>query len=181
MRELGSLLCLWDMVQNRDAGKLGQVIIWPDNDQVKLWMGSRYNETRRGWEIYPLKDPRGQFATFYLIASRRHPFDRELFQRWRRGDIIEPAKYYVCHQVNKRLEGHVHPQVLPLLQDEVYLFPKTLLAAMWLMFMWEITGKVRVICCPSCGFWAEQVDRRQNYCSSACKQRAYRERKKPPK
>ena len=74
MRELGSLLCLWDMVQNRDAGKLGQVIIWPDDDQVKLWMGSRYNETRRGWEIYPLKDPRGHRATFHLIASRRQPF-----------------------------------------------------------------------------------------------------------
>lgn len=180
MGEIGSLLALWDLVQDRDAGKLGQLIIWPNDERVQLKMGRQYDDTKRQWKIYPLKEPKGHLFTFAIIASQRSIFDRLVLQRWQRGDVVEPAKYYVCQQVNKRLEGHVHPQVLPFVQDEVYLFPKTLLVAMWLMFMWEITGKVRVIHCPSCGFWAEQMDRRQRYCSNACRQRMYRQRNAVP-
>ncbi|MFC2071472.1 hypothetical protein ACFLUU_01975 [Chloroflexota bacterium] len=139
-----------------EAGKLGQIIVWPDPNTIIIHIS--------GEEI---------------LASREMNINTELLNICRRGESIEPARFWVSSRVNESLviDG-VAPQVFTFPNKEVYYKPKTLLSAMWLMFMWEIIGKTRVFECPSCGLWAEQLDRRQHYCSNACKQKKYRERLK---
>lgn len=172
---MGSLLALWDLVQFEDKNRLEQLIVWPTPDRVQLEIGWQYDGIKKGWKIFSAKWPYGSFS---LIASRDLMFHSSVIERWHRGDVIEPAKYHVCSEVNKRISGYVSPQVLPFVQDRIYLFPKTLLAAMWLMFMWEITGETKVLLCPRCHQWVEQLDPRRKSCSNACKQWQYRERKK---
>jgi hypothetical protein len=92
---------------------------------------------------------------------------------------VEPAKYYVYHKVNEHLEGHVAPKILPFLKDRIYLFPDSLLAALWVMFLMEITGNVRIRQCDVCKEWKEEALTRSSfYCSNTCRQKAYYKRKR---
>jgi hypothetical protein len=55
--------------------------------------------------------------------------------------------------------------------------PNNLKATIWLMFAYEIIGKLNPVQCLLCGEWFDRKDKRQVYCSKACIQKAYRERK----
>jgi len=66
---------VWEWVQNEDAGKLGQVIVWHDNAVA-----------------FELKGDDGSILEFRLIAGEmEHP---ELFRTWERGKTTAPAKLY---------------------------------------------------------------------------------------
>lgn len=178
-RTMGTLLAIWDMVQKKDAGKLGQIIIWSGtNDHVFLRLLSEYDKSQKRWVVTQHKG-KGYvpgLVTEVLASPQKNP---ELLERWQVGMPIKPAKYYVYHKVNEHLEGHVAPKILPFLNDKIYLFPDSLLAALWVLFLMELTGNVRIRQCDVCGEWKEvALTRSSFYCSDACRQKAYYKRKR---
>ncbi|MAH48845.1 hypothetical protein CMI37_23660 [Candidatus Pacearchaeota archaeon] len=181
IQQMSVLLTIWDLVYDKMEGKLRQIVSWPSIDRITLeleWERANgrcevYSPTKlKDWPSQTKGYSRGRIRE--VLSSPQH--EPQLLERWRRGDVMEPALYYVCLQVNKRLRNQVCPQVLPFRGKEMRLFPDSLLSAMYLMFMWEIAGETKVLLCAGCGSWAEQKDPRQKHCSGACKQRVYRRR-----
>lgn len=182
-RNLGVLLAIWDMVEKRDERKLGQIIIWRPNDRYEVRVQASYDDAKRKWQISQYKggDPQPGCSADAVALTLRGIYHSELLERWQksRGSVIEPAKYYVCREVNKRLEGHVAPKILPFVNDKIYLFPDSLLSALWVMFLMEITGNIRVRQCDFCGEWKEVIKTRDScYCNNACRQAAFRKKKR---
>ncbi len=184
---MGVLLALWDLVRSKEAGKLGQIIIWPDNNDVHLSMIPHYNDgegdiKRARWELNKYRESEALNKSGYdsaWIASKDMDINADALSRWQMGNVIEPAYYYVCRELNKHLRGHVAPQVRPLMDNDkaVYLFPDSLLAALWLMFLNEIAGIFEFIRCKVCDDWKEVMKSgRKEYCSDACRKRAYEKR-----
>lgn len=181
-RTMGTLLAIWDMVQNKDAGRLGQIIIWPRPYNITLLrLLSEYDERQKRWVVNQHKGSRYApgLVTEVLASPDINP---ELLERWKVGMPVEPAKYYVYHKINKHLEGHVAPKILPFFKDRIYLFPDSLLSALWVMFLMEIMGNIRIRQCDVCGEWKEVALTRPNfYCSNTCRQKAYYKRHKQQK
>ena len=174
--KLGTLLPIWDMVKNEDAGKLGKYVIWSNPDSVMMSFcikrdGNRNILTSGGRKPTKL----GEAATIQLLADRN--VNPHLLNRWRRGDVIEPALFYICNEVNKKLDTKFSFRILPFSNNEIYTMPTTLESAMWLLFAREISGKTDSAVCPACGDWFERHDAREIFCSKACKQKTYRIRK----
>lgn len=189
-RNMGCLLAVWDLVQEENVKKLREIIDWPLNDRgvqtydcVRVTMQAVYDDDQKKWQVSHyrgegLPQP-GYSAKIEILSLRGSNIHTELLKRWQVGQWIEPAKYYVCREVNKQLEGHVSPQVLPFLEDKIYLFPDSLLTALWVMFLMEIMGNVRVRQCDFCHEWKEvKTNRDRFYCDNACRQAAFRERKR---
>jgi hypothetical protein len=186
-REIGATLAVWDMVQRKEAGKLGQLVKWPSDRNVIIEMKIRYDKDRGEWQVQPcspLKDKwlPSQHSHTAMIASSL--INSGLLSRWQQRERVEPAKYYVLRAVNERLRGHVTPQVLlpdnkEDLPREVYLWPDTLLAAIWVLFLFEVMGQIRVRMCErkGCEKWIEMGNSRRKYCDAACRVAAMRQRK----
>ncbi len=184
-RDMGRLLTIWDMVTHRDAGKLGRLVKWPDPKRVLIQARVTYNNNQKEWGVEPwsLSDGSTPWGTFgFTIADAEHK-NGSLLSRWRMHDVIEPAKCYVLEQINEKIHDHVAPKVF-LPEDanatphKIYLVPDSLLSALWVLFLMEVTGRIRVRRCDHCGNWQElKYNRPVFYCSKACKQAAYRERK----
>jgi hypothetical protein len=179
--DLGILLAIWDMVWNQDAGKLGQIIVWPSNNTVILQMKARFDGKSKTWTTLKYGDgkPAKDTRVFEMrLASRgKAQVNPDLLDRWKMGDSIEPARYYVCMKVNQHLKGHISPQVLPFFENKVYLIPDSLLSAMWLMLFDEITGILKLRRCDNCGEWKPMLKKRKTfYCSARCRQAKYRNR-----
>lgn len=157
---LGRLLAIWDLVRTNQVDKLKHIVIYQPNQVVV--------STEDGCQD--------------LLASKR--INPNLLERWgvngwRRGNVIEPALYFVCSEVNKNLDSQFSFKILPFKNKEIYTMPTTLESAIWLMFAYEISGKLRPVQCKlkRCSDWFEQRDARQRYCSNAHKQEDYRRRK----
>jgi len=180
-QELGIMLAIWDRVKDKEEGKLGQIIVWPTNDSVELKMKAKFDEKMNQWVLLPFGD--GKSAMNETLAQHgKTQVQPELLEHWKPYSVIEPAKYYLCREVNKRLKGHVSPRVLPFLKDKICFFPDTLLSAMWLMLFDEITGVLRLRTCDVCGEWKQVLTKRNTcYCSVRCQMVAHRKRhsKKP--
>jgi len=91
-------------------------------------------------------------------------------ERYRRGDVTGPGRHYVCHVLNHHLEG-ITPHLVADLGYKVAFIPKTLLDALWLMFMLEVNGVTRT--CWYCGGPLEPTRKDNVYCSGNCKRMAY--------
>jgi len=172
--EMALWLGIWDLIQQRDAGKLGQLVKWPNPDVVVLEVALRRNRSAN--EVCaPEKD--GPF-TFRRIADRDD--DAQVLKRWRVGDVIEPARYALYTAINEKLKERVYVQLAwPYFESvESFIVPKSMLAALWLMFMWEVIGATALLRCPVCGDWVERSIASQKTCSAACKQRQYRNRQR---
>lgn len=101
-------------------------------------------------------------------------------------DLVKAAYIYIAALSNERLGEHTAPRLLysPKKQRPlVFLMPRNLLGALWLQFAKAVEGNKVYHRCqgPGCGQWYE-VDPDKNrtsklFCSTACRSKAYRERK----
>ena len=197
-REMGVLLAIWDLVKQKDSGKLGQIFIWLDRnkegftvaygqfkDELVLRKLENYDQASKTWQVEPDKRDipelvKDTIPLFYSNPNGSNELVQSsvLLNQWSKGEVVGPANYYVCREVNSRLDGHISLRILPLIDNNMYLFPDSLLSAMWLMFFNEITGTLKFRQCGTCGDWGEvHIKRSSYYCSDACKQKAYRNRK----
>jgi hypothetical protein len=155
------LVEVWDLVKRGDAGKLGQWVQWSKPPMQVAWN-------------YP--------GEFELLGDELFPGTLPIRDRWRFGEVIEPARHYVFLQVSKKLEGHVNPVVHPDLRGDIMLVPDCLLSAMYVQFAIELSGKERpAIVCQGCGRYFPPVHGAQRYCEEECRKRTWWRKKRPNK
>ena len=147
--DLAACLELWDMVLAGDE-ELKNVVLW-HRDGITLRLGDDYVQ----------------------LVGRAN---MHLADRWSKGDASGPALYYLSLEADKRLVNVLTPRMLASQDCEIYFFPATLLAVIWLMFLWEVSGRTRFIKCPGCGEYFEARDPRTIFCSTRCRMRIHRKR-----
>ena len=99
-------------------------------------------------------------------------------------DLVEPALHVVRTLVNLHLGSEMEVEFA--LDEETQRFetvmaPRDLLGVIWLQLADAIEHRHQYRQCDECGKWFRAVSQggsRRNYCSDACRVRAYRKRKK---
>lgn len=158
IQEMAMLVDLWGLVRYEREEPLSKIILWQKHPRSVLF---RWQENRQS-----------------LIASESLP-DGVSCTQWKYKDVIGPARYYLCDQINKRLKNHVSPSILPFLDGEIYMFPDSLLSAMYVMLALEVSGRIHpAIQCRGCGVYFIPTHRRQAYHDDACRKLAYYHRKR---
>ena len=99
------------------------------------------------------------------------------------GDVVRPALILVRQKINEALKERVSPQLCwnqPRTALSLQLVPSSLVAALWLQLAYAIERGVQFRRCAECGRWFEvspSVGRAdKQFCSHACRTRAYRRR-----
>ncbi len=109
-------------------------------------------------------------------------FHKKILERFKPGDLIQPAVYYLQHIVNERLKDCVRAKLLwnPERKVRLYLVPDSLLAAMWVQFAQSISEERQHRACRQCGTWFEVFPpltrKSRGFCSGTCRSAAYRDR-----
>jgi len=145
--DLAACLELWDMVLTDDEG-LRDIVLW-HRGGITIRLDNRHVQ----------------------LVSRAN---MNLLGGWSKGDTKGPALYYLYLEAGQRLLNALTPKLLPLQNSEIYLLPDNLLATIWLMFLWEINGRTRLLRCASCGEYFDSQDPRARFCSARCRMRNYR-------
>jgi hypothetical protein len=149
IEDLAACLDLWDMVLADDE-ELKNIVLW-HRDGITIKLDDSYVQ---------------------LVVRA----NMNLLGRWRKGDIKGPALYYLSLEADKRLLNELTPKMLVSQSCEISFLPDTLLSMMWLMFLWEMSGRIRLIQCPGCGEYFDARDPRARFCSTRCRMRNYRKR-----
>jgi hypothetical protein len=166
-------VALWDMAREGNIEGLSQHIHWEGREAVKY---------RSRPSPAPGESPKHlPQRTYILLASKHlHP---ERLERFRPGDVIEPAGYLVQQLVNEHLQGRVSPRLLWDAHDgrlRLYDVPHGLIGALWLQFARAIDGKRTYRRCRECPRWFELTPAiartNKRFCSDACRFKAYRQR-----
>ena len=165
--KMGVLLAIWDLIRHEKVGKLGQIITWRGPDAVVVRF--KWKPANGRYEISPADDEKsdGHHAGD-LLANDGNP--TAFFARYRRGDILGPARHYVCDMLNHHLAG-ITPRLSVNSGYKVEYTPKSLLDALWLMFMLEVDGTTTT--CWHCGKSFEPTRKDNVYCSNNCKRMAF--------
>lgn len=117
---------------------------------------------------------------YITLGRRREMIDGSrsmLARKWdRQGEQpLEAALQYLTAVINKKVTGMVSPTMLPDYRKKIYLLPGTLLAAMWLMLLWEVIGETRPRRCPGCGEWFDPKRSTRLTCGDRCRKRKSRQ------
>lgn len=146
---ISRLMEIWKLAREGEAGELGQRFIWrtPSPGQAHVMYGG---------------SPIARRTTMPYLVSH-----------WKIGDPIGPARYYVHKEVNKQLKGHVSPGIMAFNDSAWYLFPDSLLSAIYTMFALEIAGEQPARTakqCRNCGRRFVPASRSdQDFCDGACR------------
>lgn len=104
------------------------------------------------------------------IADEAMGVDVAMLERWRPGELVAPASYFVFRSVNERMRGRVSPALLPEHGDQMALFPHDLLAALYVLFALELPQtRLPMRQCVTCGTFFYPSDKRQRHCRPACR------------
>ncbi len=193
------LMALWELVKGGCQRELSHLVQWTpqgEPQQVRLYLVVLDGKIRPDLTEFMRQSPHEFHNYVYqnddlagrmlhwevtVLAYQENASDVELLERWVHGDPIEPARYFVHREVNKRLRGHVNPAVLPYRKGEIYFFPDCLRGALYTLFMLELSGRQRpaILCArPGCGGYFKPGHGRQRYCDKLCQQLAYYYRRK---
>lgn len=187
IRDMALTLKIWEKLDDQNVEALRQVIYWgKDNEGVQYVLADK--ETLADLYANYLKsgELRLELTSKYGFGWLAFKDDHhsEIFDRFRPGDVILPARYLVQSRINEKLKEHTSKPRL-LMNDEnqlsPYLYPDDLLAAMWLQFFQAVTGERDLRRCAVCGLWAEMTNKNRNWtrhreCGN--RERVYRSREK---
>ena len=196
---LARLIDLWELVKQERRQDLSHLVRWTplgEPQQVTLHLVSVGGKLQPRLAVCLQKNPL-EFSDFFrqdgeyaeqmrysemtVLAYQEKASDLELLERWKHGDPLEPARFYVHREVNNHQKGHVSPAVLPFRKGELFFFPDCLLSSLYTLFMLELSGRSRqpMLCeRPGCGRYFQPEHGRQQYCEKRCQQLAYYYRKK---
>jgi hypothetical protein len=147
--EMKSLVHLWELVLNKRVSLLSALLEWEKDG-------------------------------LYIIANRKKELvlrgDLPLAKKWKRqeGQYYEPVTYYINEYISRKVGAGVYPKILPGYKKRVYFFPRDLLSAMWLMFLWEVIGEVRPRQCPGCHSWFNPRRTTRKTCGDRCRKKISR-------
>jgi len=113
-------------------------------------------------------------------------FHDRFFSTWyQKKDLVGPARLFIARTINEKLRGVVNVELGVVREDGRFgtaLVPQTLLAALWLQFFFQVTGRSELRQCPICGRWFDtSKSPKRVFCTargSGCRQKASRIRRK---
>lgn len=153
LAEIQRLVYLWEVVKSKRLSLLG-ALTNREADGIYITLGKRRDF---------IDDNRSALA-------RKWDSDGEQPE--------EAALQYLTTSINKKVTGSVFPTALPTYRKKIYLMPINLMAAMWLMFLWEVIGEVRPRKCPGCGEWFDPKRNTRITCGDRCRKRKSRQKGK---
>jgi hypothetical protein len=167
-------ISLWDLMQKGDRNGLSKHIRWEkQGTELSVFYDSHPDQ--------PVAS-RPDNAQMVRIASE---FSGDMSRQYRLNDPVLPAQTYLQGVVNEKLARGVISQLLPAPETRqltLYHVPRDLLGALWLQFARAMSGNKAYRVCKECGQWFEVSPERsrttRQFCSDACKSKAYRGRKK---
>jgi hypothetical protein len=179
------LVELWDAVLLGQARLLRAYFQWPDANAVRYTVAVG----ERGLDASAARNPLAvgngvRYWAGWLAGTDLGTESTELLAHWQQGDVVGPARHFVCEEVNNAVRGHVQPAVLPFRGAEIRFFPDTLLTAIYIHLMLEISQRPRpaLMCArEGCANYFTPRRRDQIYCSDGCKKLAYYYRHHPRK
>lgn len=165
---------VWDMISKikKDIKALSQYVRWSSGEEQE--------------KIYFFRPGGGENS---LFANQASPVT--WFEPIEQGDVIKPARYFISELINRHLHGRVAAEMLWASEANdghgdtpLYFLANGLIATLWLQAARAIDTKKHYHNCDICGTPFEtpktsSVGKRpyKLYCSDACRQRAYRQRK----
>lgn len=175
--KMGVLLAIWDLIRRGDYGKLGQVFMWRYNpDYIEVRLKWRYHKGQYEISMWDGKEKVAGFGHHHeMVESRR--MGPDFFDQYERGYPIGPAWYWLGSKLNMHLHL-IRPKLIGYHEPEVIYIPRTLLDALWLLFMLEVQGKIRTGRCEYCGQWFELWRSNKKYCNGNCRRLAFYHREK---
>jgi hypothetical protein len=150
LEDLKRLVIIWDLIRKKNLPEL-RPLIYREPGGIYIKLGKR-------------KD---------LVDDNKSTLAR----KWNGegGLPLEASLQYLTASINKKVMGNVYPTVLPEYKRKIYLLPRNLLAAMWLMFLWEVIGEVRPRRCPCCEEWFDPKRSTRLTCGDRCRKRLSRQ------
>ena len=111
---------------------------------------------------------------------------RNIFETIKEGDVETAARLGLQRLINKHLHEQLSTQFLLDIEtstptQKLYFVPKSLRGALWLQLSFAVEYTKDYKRCPVCEEWFEVSHRMgartdKQYCSDACRQKAYRRR-----
>ncbi len=139
IRLLKTISQLWEWTKEENEEKLKKSITW--NKSNVYFQNAFFKQLIAG---YGMKRP-------------------EFFNVWTYGDLYGPAQVFIQEVLNEKLK-EIHPRLLfnkdGNLQE--YIYPKTLIAAIWYQFFQVITGQKKFIRCEICNEWMDVTEKRSD-------------------
>jgi len=128
---------IWFATENKDRSFLRKVVRW---DEQVVWAVNHQK----------IKVP----------IAWRGP-GSVVFEKWKQGDLIAPARFYIQEQVNAGLSGTFSIRLSTTSSGEMaqHLSPVDLLSALWLQISQILTGQKKIRPCDVCG---RQMDISEN-------------------
>jgi hypothetical protein len=165
---------LWESARQGDADHLGRMISWtPDGTGVSI-------NTHPDLQLRQAPQ-RPVYVHRAVIADER--LDREILARFVPGNPIGPALHCMQGLINEHLHHRASPRLLwEPTRDRLglYIVPEGLIGALWLQFARAVERDAQFRQCTECTTWFEVAPGRgradKQFCSTACRTRAYRKR-----
>lgn len=162
IRKVRHTVDIWTSAIDEDKRQLRKHIKWSDGDR----------------EI----SAKNHDGSKVVVVSDSRP---EMLDRITPKDVIKPALLYVMDVVNKALKEGTSIRLMWNSAPQLFVCPSTLQAAIWLQLANAIGGDKEYRECGQCGKWFEIAPRvgspTKQYCSTGCRQAAYRQRKEASK
>jgi len=127
IEDIHVLVTLWELILDKQIEILTEHIIWHRQPRGVRFEWLSPGSSRHTWitneSLLPEEAKEKHQGPLYL---------------WTFGDVINPALYYLCTQINQRLAGHVNPTLFPLQRKEMYMLPDCLLSALYVLLAMEV-------------------------------------------
>ena len=156
-----------------------------------LAFANQFGVLGAGPMVEMLKDTRRIEAG--LSGDRLEDWEREiphvrkaiaLWERTQRGEVTDQEVQVLQHGLNQKLLHTVSVHLVPDVRHgglTLRMRPFTLRGALWLQLAEAVSGNKEFRSCPTCGKWFElnpdTARTNRQFCSDACRTRAYRGRK----
>jgi hypothetical protein len=172
LHRMKAAVTLWEAIKAEDTSLLARCIRWRSRDHITYdWPPS--SEWITPWSTH---------ATIASPGVNPH-----LLERFQRGDVLKPARFYLQEVVNRSLRELVTAQLLWTAPDrnemDLLIVPNTLIGCLWLQLADAIAGIRKFRLCEGCRkpmlVAREGSGYRTNRktCSNACRIRLYSSRK----
>ena len=165
---------LWESARQGNVDHLGRMISWaPDGTRVSI---NTHPDLQRG------QLPQKPAHVHRAVIAAEH-LDQEILARFVPGDPIGPALHCMQGLINEHLHHRASPRLLWEPNRDrlgLYIAPEGLIGALWLQFARAVERDARFRQCTECTTWFEVAPGRgradKQFCSTACRTRAYRKR-----
>lgn len=188
------------------AGLFREFVATPTTRDGILAFANRYGHIGEGgWECTAMRDPRqnagedleehwDEWSWFTVPQSFSDWVDRiermsevvKLWDQFRAAPTDDECRCKLQVAIDRelidvRVAARFEIAPPPSNQPSLHLIPNTLLGAIWLQLARAVEGNKELRQCGGCGRWfelgPETARKSKNYCSTACRSRAYRGRK----